>query len=237
MFLAEHNLHACAAELKRIKQAIRDGRLWEHLEMRAHGHPALFQAVKNLKKYEDYVEKHDPATKSSGLFFFSSVGLARPEIVRHRKRLIERYTPPGEAKILLLLPQTRRKPFHKSKLFTDLMGQLRALENPSRLHACFYSAPFGVVPTELDEVYPLSQHETVLTPDKETSEYVATQLADYISRTGYETVVLFDDAENWGKSVLNACRKACAKKKIKFKRIDARKKQGKNLIADLKDVL
>jgi 7-cyano-7-deazaguanine tRNA-ribosyltransferase len=237
MFLAEHNLHACAAELKRIKQAIRDGRLWEHLEMRAHGHPALFQAVKNLKKYEDYVEKHDPATKSSGLFFFSSVGLARPEIVRHRKRLAERYTPPGEAKILLLLPQTRRKPFHKSKLFADLMGQLRALENPNRLHACFYSAPFGVAPTELDEVYPLSQHETVLTPDKETSEYVANQLADYISRTCYATVVLFDDAENWGKSVLDACRKTCAKKKIKFKCIDARKKQGKNLIADLKDVL
>jgi 7-cyano-7-deazaguanine tRNA-ribosyltransferase len=237
MFLAEHNLHACAAELKRIKQAIRDGRLWEHLEMRAHGHPALFQAVKNLKKYEDYVEKHDPATKSSGLFFFSSVGLARPEIVRHRKRLAERYTPPGEAKILLLLPQTRRKPFHKSNLFADLMGQLRALENPSRLHACFYSAPFGVAPIELDEVYPLSQHETILTPDKETSEYVATQLADYISRTCYETVVLFDDAENWGKSVLNACRKTCAKKKIKFKRIDARKKQGKNLITELKDVL
>ena len=235
MFLAEHNLHTCAAELKRIKQAIRDGRMWEHLEMRAHGHPALFQAVKKLKKYEVYVERHDPAVKNSGLFFFNSVGLARPEIVRHRKRLFERYTPPGEAKILLLLPQTQRKPFHKSNLFSDVIGQLSALQNPNRFHECFYSAPFGVAPTELDEVYPLSQHETVQTPDKETSEYVATQLADYISRTGYETVVLFDDPENWGKSVLDACRRACTKKKIKFKRIDARKKQWKNWIADLKD--
>jgi len=236
-FLAEHNLHACAAELKRIKQAIRDGRLWEHLEMRAHGHPALFQALKKLKKYEDYLERHDPAVKNSGLFFFSSIGLARPEIVRHKKRLAERYTPPGEAKILLLLPQTRRKPFHKSKAFTDIIGQLQALKKPSTFHACVYSAPFGVVPTELDEIYPLSQHETIQTPDKETSEYVATQLADYISRTGYETVVLMDDTENWGKSVLNACRKACAKKKMRFKRIATRKKQEKNLIAALKDAL
>jgi len=118
-----------------------------------------------------------------------------------------------------------------------MIGQFRMLEKPSRLHACFYSAPFGVCPTELDEVYPLSQHETVQTPDKETSEYVATQLADYIGRTGYETVVLFDDPENWGKPVLNACRRACAKKKVKFKLIDARKKQGKSLIADLKDAL
>jgi 7-cyano-7-deazaguanine tRNA-ribosyltransferase len=237
VFLAEHNLYACAAELKRIKQAIRDGRMWELLEMRAHGHPALFQAVKRLKKYEDYIERHDSAVKTSGLFFFSSLGLARPEIVRHRKRLVERYTPPGKAKILLLLPQTRRKPFHKSKAFMDIAGQLRMLENPSKFHACFYSAPFGVVPVELDEAYPLSQHETVPAPDMETTEYVATQLADYINRTDYETVVLVKDPENWKKSILNACKKACAKKKIKFKCIDARKKQGKNLMADLKDAL
>ncbi|MGD0158762.1 MAG: tRNA guanosine(15) transglycosylase TgtA [Candidatus Bathyarchaeia archaeon] len=237
MFLAEHNLHACAAELKRIKQAIKDGRLWEHLEMRAHGHPALFQALKSLKKYENYVERHDPSVKNSGLFFFSSIGLARPEIVRHRKKLAERYTPPSEAKILLLLPQTRRKPFHKSETFTNTIRQLQTLKKPSVFHACVYSAPFGVVPTELDEMYPLSQHETIQTPDKETSEYVAAQLAEYISRTRYETVVLLDDTENWGKTVLNACRRACAHKKIGFKRIVAAKKQEKNLITALKDPL
>ncbi|MBC7130995.1 tRNA guanosine(15) transglycosylase TgtA, partial [Candidatus Bathyarchaeota archaeon] len=45
-FLAEHNLYACVAEIKRIKQAIRDGRLWEHLISRAHAHPSMLQAVK-----------------------------------------------------------------------------------------------------------------------------------------------------------------------------------------------
>jgi 7-cyano-7-deazaguanine tRNA-ribosyltransferase len=237
VFLAEHNLHACAAELKRIKQAIRDGRLWELLEMRAHGHPALFQALKTLKKYEDYVERHGPAVKNSGLFFYSSIGLARPEIVRHRKRLAERYTPPNEAKILLLLPQTQRKPFHKSKTFTDIIRQPQVLKKPSTIHACFYCAPFGVVPTELDEIYPLSQHETVQTPDRETSEYVATQLADYISRTRYEKVVLIDDTENWGNPILYACRGACANKKIRFECFVAGKKQEKNLISNLKDAL
>jgi predicted RNA-binding protein len=183
------------------------------------------------------MEKHDSAVKTKGLFFFSSLGLARPEIVRHRKRLIERYTPPEKAKILLLLPQTRRKPFHKSKTFMDIAQQLRTLENPSKFHVCFYSAPFGVVPVELDEAYPLSQHETVPAPDLETTEYVASQLADYISRTDYETVLLINDTENWKKSILNACKKACAKKKMKFKCIDARKKQGLNSMADLKNAL
>ncbi|MFQ5999472.1 MAG: tRNA guanosine(15) transglycosylase TgtA, partial [Candidatus Bathyarchaeia archaeon] len=109
--LAKHNLHASFSELKRIKQAIMEGRLWEHLELRAYGHPALLQALKKLEKYSEYLEKHSPVTKKSGLFFFSSVGLARPEVVRHRIRLFERYSPPRKAKVLVLLPQTRMKPF------------------------------------------------------------------------------------------------------------------------------
>ena len=56
-FLAEHNLHVCLAELKRIKQAIRDGRLWEHLEMRAHAHPALLTATKKVEELRRFHRK------------------------------------------------------------------------------------------------------------------------------------------------------------------------------------
>ena len=95
VFLAEHNLYACLSEIRRIKQAIREGHLWEHLELRVHGHPTLLQALKKLKKYEDFIEKHSPTVKPSGVFFFSHVGLSRPEVVRHRVRLSERFTPPA----------------------------------------------------------------------------------------------------------------------------------------------
>ncbi len=222
-FLAEHNLHACATELKRIKQAIKDGRMWEHLEMRAHGHPALFQALERLKKYEDYIEKHDPATKNSGLFFFNSIGLARPEIVRYKKRLAARYTPPSQAKTLLLLPQTRRKPFHKSEALMNITRKLVTPVHPKNLHVCFYGSPFSIVPIELDEVYPLSQHEAALSPDSETAKTVAADLASYINHSNYEKVVLLNDPAKWGKSVLNACKKTCTERKIKFKSIETRK--------------
>jgi 7-cyano-7-deazaguanine tRNA-ribosyltransferase len=205
--------------------------------MRAHGHPALFQALERLKKYENYIEKHDPATKNSGLFFFNSIGLARPEIVRYKKRLAARYTPPSQVKTLLLLPQTRRKPFHKSKALMDIARNLRSPEHSKKLHVCFYGSPFSIVPIELDEVYPLSQHETALSPDNGTSKNVATDLAHYISRAGYERVVLLNDPEKWGKSVLNACKKTCTKRKIKFRSIDAGKKQERKLAGYLKDAL
>jgi predicted RNA-binding protein len=84
------------------------------------------------------------------------------------------------------------------------------------MHFCFYAAPFGVVPIELDEVYPLSQHESALPLDKETIEYVAGQVADYVCRNEYEEVVFVDDAEVWDKTVLKACRKSCRQKRIRF---------------------
>jgi 7-cyano-7-deazaguanine tRNA-ribosyltransferase len=215
IFLAEHNLYVCAAEMKRIKQAIKDGRLWEHVEMRAHAHPALLRAVKILSKYEEYIEKHAPSVKSSGLFFFSSLGLARPEVVRYRKNLAKHYAKPKGTDTLLLVPQTETKPFHKSyeykkiaKLLNDKLG---------KVHVCFYAAPFGVVAIELDEVYPLSQHETAMPLDKETTAYVANQIADYIKRTSYKKVILLNDEKNWNKTISKACKKACQQRKIKLK--------------------
>ncbi|HKV89778.1 MAG TPA: tRNA guanosine(15) transglycosylase TgtA, partial [Thermoplasmata archaeon] len=39
--LAEHNLLLCAEEIARVRQAIRDGTIWELAERRSTGHPAL----------------------------------------------------------------------------------------------------------------------------------------------------------------------------------------------------
>jgi 7-cyano-7-deazaguanine tRNA-ribosyltransferase len=226
VFLAEHNLYVCNAELKRIKQTIKDGRLWEYLEMRAHGHPALLQAVKRLGRYQEFIEKHAPSVKDSGLFFFNSTGLMRPEVVHYRKNLTESYAKPKQAKILLLLPQTQTKPFHKSQEYKQIAKLLsnEPKEKTGKVHVCFYAAPFGVVPIELDEVYPLSQHETVLPLDKETVEYVANQVADYINRTNYKTIILLNDPENWNKTILNMCKRICQQKHIKLKTFSAIRK-------------
>jgi 7-cyano-7-deazaguanine tRNA-ribosyltransferase len=238
-FLAEHNLHVCIAELRRIKQAIRDGRLWEHLEMSAHSHPALLTALKKLKNYEDFIEKHSPTAKKSGLFFFNSLGLARPEVIHYRKRMLDRYGPPEDARILLLVPQTHSKPFHKAREFQKIEDVLQHLikELSGHVHVCFYAAPFGLIPLELDEVYPLSQHETALPLDKETIDYVAGQVADYVKRTRYETVVLLHDPQYWDDSVKKACSKTCLKKGIRFEQGDVSAEGTKNILVRLDMIL
>jgi 7-cyano-7-deazaguanine tRNA-ribosyltransferase len=238
MFLAEHNLHVCMGELKRIKQAIRDGRLWEHVEMRAHAHPALLTALKRAKSYQDFIEQASPIVKQSGFFFFDGVGLARPEVVHYRKRLAERFVPPAEASVLVLAPQTKIKPFHRADDFKDAQKVINRLgEDASKVHVCFYAAPFGVVPLELDEVYPLSQHETSMPLDAEVVEYVAGQVADYVARSGYRAVVLLDDPENWGKTIRAQCKRACVKKGVFFGCLDVKGQAIREFLVQLDELL
>jgi 7-cyano-7-deazaguanine tRNA-ribosyltransferase len=237
--LAEHNLHVSFCELRRIKQAVTEGRLWEHLEMRAHAHPSLLQAAKKLGKYSEYLEKHSPMTKRNGIFFFSSLGLARPEVVRYRKRLSDRYSPPPKAKILLLLPQTGTKPFHNSKEHETVRKEMQQSlgDTADLVHVCTYAAPFGVVPTELDDIYPLSQNEIASPFDAETVMYVAKQAANYIENTNYDHVILLQDPNAWRGKIAAACRRACKKKKVSFTTLRERDPWAKTTIEHLAAVI
>jgi phage-related protein len=75
----------------------------------------------------------------------------------------------------------------------------------------------------LDEIYPLSQHETTLPLDKETIEYVANEVANYISRTGYRKILLTNNPEDWNRTILNVCRKVSKKKNLKFESFNIKK--------------
>ena len=152
--------------------------------------------------------------------------------------MLERYSPPEDAKILLLVPQTHSKPFHKAQEFKKIKRSLKSLEALSDyVHVCFYAAPFGLIPLELDEVYPLSQHETALPLDKETTDYVAGQVAEYIKRTQYETIVLLHDSQHWDDSVKKACKKTCQKKGIHFAHVDIKAEGTKNILTRLDMIL
>jgi len=238
-FLARHNLQVSLTEIKRIKQSIIEGRLWEHLEMKSHGHPALLRALKELGKYGDYLETHSEVSKKSGLFFYDSFDLARPEVVRHSRRLSERYAPPKDSEILLLLPQTRTKPFHKSRGHSRVFKEIeRKLGNKKGLiHVCTYAAPFGVVPMELDEVYPLSQHEVAPPFDLETAKYVAEQVKCYIAARHYHKVILFQDVETWEDNIASVCKRVCKERKTELTILSPTKPWTKSALNTLIDTV
>jgi 7-cyano-7-deazaguanine tRNA-ribosyltransferase len=91
--LAKHNLHVSFAEIRRVKQAIRDGDLFELVEARARSHPALLDGYRTLLDYAEQLEESDPAQKST-FFHLSGESARRPEVLRHHERL-DRLDPTG----------------------------------------------------------------------------------------------------------------------------------------------
>jgi len=194
--LAAHNLYACQAEIKRIKQAIAEGRLWELLELRARSHPSLLTALRRLGAYTEALEKHTPTSKRRGLLVFGSTSLNRPEVVRHHARVLSRYRKREGADVLLLLPQTEQRPFHQSPQLKAVERAFRRLGRAlRRLQICFYTTPFGVVPLELDDVYPLSQCEVAHPFPAELTEATARRIEEFVARKSFKHVLLHPDPE------------------------------------------
>ncbi|WP_461865166.1 tRNA guanosine(15) transglycosylase TgtA [Thermococcus sp.] len=84
--LALHNLWVIREELNRVKQAIKEGALWELVDERARSHPKMFAAYKRLLEYKDYFEANEPVTKVSAFFKVSEESLNWPIVHRAKER-------------------------------------------------------------------------------------------------------------------------------------------------------
>jgi 7-cyano-7-deazaguanine tRNA-ribosyltransferase len=210
--LSKHNLYACLEEINRIKEAIFEGRLWELIEIRAKSHPRLFEALMSFKNYKEMIENSSPSTKRLGIFYFGRQSSLRPEVVSYRRKIIETYQPPSNSKSILLMPSPEDKPYHRNKFMKSFTDNLE-----SNLHICFYTIPYGIVPIEIDDMFPLSQTETVKTYDSKTIDEIIEIITDYLKTNNYEELILHADESIFTKIRLDKIKKICDVKNIEFK--------------------
>jgi archaeosine synthase len=97
--------------------------------------------------------------------FVTAQSLSRPEVLRWHKRIMERYTPPAGIKLTVVLPCSARKPYSRSKshrLFTEYIKK-GAGKRLSLLHEVILTSPLGLVPRELENIYPAAHYDTPVT--------------------------------------------------------------------------
>jgi 7-cyano-7-deazaguanine tRNA-ribosyltransferase len=128
--LARHNLSVSFEEMRRVRQAIHSGSLLELVEARARAHPTMLDGYRTLLDYADQLERTDRVSKDA-YFHVSAESARRPEVLRHHQRLA-RLDPAGT----LLLTEGNH-----SDEFDDSWRLL---------------PPFGPVPRELADAYPLA---------------------------------------------------------------------------------
>jgi 7-cyano-7-deazaguanine tRNA-ribosyltransferase len=209
--IARHNLYLCLNEIRLIKQAIYEGRLWELAEVRARTHPRLLEGLKKLGKYRTYLEKHSPMIKEHAIFYSGPESLLRPEVTRHLMKL-KTIPVPLSAEILIILPEPPKRPFSKTKeqkRYRKIIHGVFSGNDLRKVHICTVSKFFGLVPMELDETYPLAQHEAPRTIDLESKKLIFHTLKTYIKSHKYNGVIIHLDhrviGEESAKRIVNLC--------------------------------
>lgn len=146
--LALHNLHAIRSEVARTREALREGRLWEHVMKKGAAHPRLHEAGRVVARESEYLAEATPAFKKRAAFFSSPLDQYRPEAAAFRKAVSGFRTP---KKKLRVVPWARQKPAY-------LSAEYRALGAGADTQVCQYSPFLGPVPVELSDLYPAAHH-------------------------------------------------------------------------------
>jgi 7-cyano-7-deazaguanine tRNA-ribosyltransferase len=193
--LSHHNLQACFAELKRIREAIRKGRLWDLLEIQAHTHPALKRCLSRIAVHSGELEAATPLFKPHGIFYFGNLSDRRPEIQRFKSRLTR--VPSSPNKLVLLLPGRWRRPYREDSRYRSIVNRF---QDEEKVAIVFYSIPFGPVPLELDETYPVAQTESLDSQDPTEYKAKAESVARFITRLKPRLVIFANDGD-YGETV------------------------------------
>ncbi len=179
---AEHNLYVSFAEIRRVRQAIASGDLWEYVERRCRAHPALLEALRELRHHNEFLERYEPLSRRGGFFFTGPETQHRPILHRYRRRLNERYRPPRPYLVMF-----REGPRPYATTHKDAMMRILAARD---VHFLVKSV-WGPVPIELDEMHPIGQSVVPDELDAESLEALEVFAQFFLRGAGYEKGVLW----------------------------------------------
>lgn len=203
--IAKHNCFKLEEELRKIRELIRHQALREYIESKCRSSSWLTAAVRLLDHNYRYLEERTPVARKSILKANSKEALNRVEVKRFAERVKTRYRSPASA-ILLLLPCSARKPYSTSPShlkFIEALGRYRAY-----VHEVIITSPLGVVPRELEIVYPAAHYDIAVTGiwDLDEQCWVEACLQDFLKTNEYEKIIAHVNA-----TYAEICRNAAAR--------------------------
>ncbi|MFX1561342.1 MAG: tRNA guanosine(15) transglycosylase TgtA [Promethearchaeota archaeon] len=152
LLLMKHNLYVSSGEMRRVRQAISEGSLFELAAYRARGHPTLYEALQVMSWESSQSENEDPIGKTTSIFYTGPETSKRPEITGFHSRVVSRY-PYKKTNTILLVSDSGLRPFIDTSDMIIKEVRKRSAEDCVLL----FVTPMGVVPWELEHVHPAQQ--------------------------------------------------------------------------------
>lgn len=226
--LAAHNFEVYNAELRRVREAIAEGRLLEYVVEFARNHSDIEKGLKQAQVQDgtNQLTRDLEALGATDL-------LPGPGVASNQKRLPEwgggvenmnetrsislkhtpssfnvlqqRYEPSGDEDVLLVIPCSQAKPYSKSRTHSVLWNKLG--DRTNRIHKVTVSGMYGPVPMEKEREDPVLEYEYVLAnEDTEQLELVTERLQEYLEKYGdeYDHVLGYVASKNYRQAIEDA---------------------------------
>jgi archaeosine synthase len=183
--LQEHNRYALRQELVLVTRFIGQGELRDLVESRCRMGAAQVAIMRHLDRNYGFMERVQPVARAGIMRANTGECLQRAEVRRFAERVIERYVPP-ETEVAVLLPCSAKKPYSLSqshRKFQQAIG--------GRAHELIVTSPLGLVPRELETVYPAGHYDVPVTGywDSEECAVIAATLARYFQKHPYRRII------------------------------------------------
>lgn len=196
---SEDNVSELDREAAKVARFIGAGRLRELVDQRSFSSADEVAALR-IFDAEGYGYQEECCSTTGCRFSCNTVqALRRPDIARYQKVLSERYVVPSHKRVLLLLPCSAKKPYHTSKTHKLFASAIHTASHDTLVHEVIVTSPLGIVPRELDAMYPANSYDIPVTGEWKCEEKatIRRMLKELLEKGHYEKVVchLGEDAE------------------------------------------
>ncbi|MHA1448276.1 MAG: tRNA guanosine(15) transglycosylase TgtA [Candidatus Hodarchaeales archaeon] len=161
--LSMHNISVSFEEIRRVKQAIKEGRLLNLAYERSRCHPELAKAFNDIvsrRKTAEFIERFDSIKKRKALLIPSTRLGNHPSIIRFQKQVVENFYSWAETLVV-----------HR--------GKKHPVDSANHQSVMFHPV-FGPVPEEIAGIFPTFQYVSINFPP----DYSRERVDEFISKHG-----------------------------------------------------
>jgi archaeosine synthase len=183
--LKEHNRQALDSEIALVSRFIGQGQTRDLVESRSRFCAVHVAIMRHLDNQYAFMERRLPVARAGIMRANSGECLHRAEVRRFAERVLTRYRPP-KTDVAVLLPCSAKKPYSLSQSHRKFR---RAIAG--RAHELIVTSPLGLVPRELETVYPAGHYDVPVTGtwDAEECASISAILAGYFRRHPYRRII------------------------------------------------
>lgn len=185
-FLYMHNCYALNAEIKKVRYLIEEENITEYVDKQCRSSPWITALYRVIDR--DFLSRKVPLFRRSYLYANTSDSFNRIEIKNFNDRVMERYQKP-DLDNLLILPCSARKPYSLSPSHRTIIDAV--LPFRKYLHEVILTSPLGIVPRELELIYPASAYDIPVTGEwtHEEVEWGRDCLKRFLDKNKYKKII------------------------------------------------